>query len=186
MPVFGASRAQAERTRSRPSAVWQASAGHRLKEEGGEDLDRVEELAADDLDAHDPPAAQRAQLLHQRGLVDAEIELAPIGGLGELGRTVEATDPGPAAADVGLDEDRPAQALGGEQRLAGVVDDAGARITEAEVVEEAELVGLGDLVAVDGAAVDDGDLAPLPVPQLRGCNAWSGLARAGRRRDLRG
>ena len=44
------------------------------------DVDRVEEPAAEHLDAGDVAVAKRSEFLHQRGVVDAEIEQAVTGG----------------------------------------------------------------------------------------------------------
>ena len=55
----------------------------------------------------------------------------------ELREAVEALDACAAAADVRLDDDRPAETYYGLRRgLRGAVDDAGLRVGEAELVHE--------------------------------------------------
>src|SRR5205807_7058241 len=67
---------------------------------GREHLNGVEVLAAERLDAGDVPATGRYELLHQRGVVDAEDEAILRGGAGQVFGPVEADDAGPRAADV--------------------------------------------------------------------------------------
>ena len=81
-------------------------------------------------------------------------------------RRVEADDAGAAAADVRLDDDGKAQPLGGGRRLRRVVDDAGARIRQAERFEQRQLRRLGDLGAPRLVAVDDPHAEPFEVRQV--------------------
>ncbi len=79
--------------------------------------------------------------------------------MAELRGAVEALDAGAAAADVRLDDYRPAQSVGCGEGLFGAVDDAGLRVGQAEGVGEDELPGLGELRLEGLEAVDDFDAA---------------------------
>jgi hypothetical protein len=92
-PFLGASMAHAARASSRPSPGLAGVGGAEVEAGVGRvDVDGVEELAAERLDARDAPVAQRRLLLHQRRPVDAQVELPRLGCRGQLGLAVEADD----------------------------------------------------------------------------------------------
>ena len=127
----------------------------------GEDLDRVEVLAAERLDADDVAVAKRRGLLHERDAVDPELDLAALDRAGERLFRFVANDAGAAAADVRLHQHRIAKVLRGLQRERRIVDRARPRIRKPELLEQIELRRLRELVGVDVRAVDDGHADPL-------------------------
>ena len=155
------------RASSTPSLVWQMSAGHRLKlVAAAVDVDRVEILAAEHLDAGDVAAARRDELLHQRGAVEPEVDAALGDRAREIVGRVEADDAGAAAADVGLDDHREAQALGRRRRLVGMVDHARRRERQAERLQQRQLQRLRRLDAERRQAVDDAHAELLEVGEV--------------------
>ncbi len=131
-------------------------------------LDGVEELAVKNLDADDVSVLRGYELLHERGGVQAKLQ--GVGGAGrrldrmpQLGLAVKTLDAGTGAADVGLDHNRPAQTLGGGERLLRPMNDTSLRIGHAELFHEHKLAGLRQLGAEGLHAVQDLDAARLQV-----------------------
>src|SRR6185437_9626186 len=109
------------------------------------DLDRVEIVAAERLDADDVAIAERRRFLHQRHAVDAELHVAARHGAGERGLVLVAHDSRAGAADVRLDEDRIAEAARGLDGEARVIDRPRRRVGQAELLEQIELRGFREL-----------------------------------------
>ena len=135
---------------------------------GDVDLDGVEEFAVENFDADDMGVFGRDELLDESGGVQAELECVFRAGLGgdggaELREAVETLDAGAGAADVGLDDDGPAKALGGVSRLRSPVDDASLGVRDAELVHQRELAGFRKLGAEGLEAVEDFDAASFEV-----------------------
>ena len=76
---------------------------------------------------------RRKMLLDQRRVIRAELELAGIGRFTEFLRIVERHDPGPAATDVRLHQDRPSQTVRGLDRIAGMSYDPCSRMPDPEL-----------------------------------------------------
>ena len=91
------------------------------------DLDRVEELAAERLDADDRAAARRDVFLHEQDLVDRLRDRAVGDRSAQLLARGIADDARAGAADVRLDQQRISNAFGGREQVARAVDDAGLR-----------------------------------------------------------
>src|SRR4029079_3559258 len=132
---------------------------------GWVDVDAVEKLSAEHLDAGDMPVAERGQLLDESNSIDPQIDASAPSGVFQTLRGVEARDAGTASADVRLDDDRKAKAacrLPGER---GVVDDQRPRIGKPELVEDVKLQCLGRLHRLARRAVHHRDANPLEVSQ---------------------
>src|SRR5947209_7078894 len=117
--------------------------------------DGVKELAAEEFDTGDKAAARGDEFLHERGVVDPELDGVGGGGCGEFVGRIVFVDAGAAASDIRFYHDGEAEAFGCGGRFAGVVDHAGLGIREPEALEKRELQGFGDLEALGSGAVDD-------------------------------
>src|SRR5438093_5289100 len=105
----------------------------------GVNPDGVEVAAAQYLDAHDALVGRRDVLLHQRSVIDPQIERTRFRGLLQLGRRLEPPDPSARAADVGLQDDGEPQALSRSGCLSRAVDHAGLGMGQPELPEQREL-----------------------------------------------
>src|SRR5829696_4132169 len=115
------------------------------------DPDRVQELASQDLDAHDRVALGRELLLKEERSVDAAVDF----GRRQLLVRRERLDPGAAPADVRLHQHRILQPFGGAHELARIGDHSRARMSDPERGEQRRLARLGQLELVRAEAVQD-------------------------------
>src|ERR1044072_7240420 len=80
---------------------------------GRVDADRVEVASAECLDAHDATLLGGQELLHERGVIEPQLQRAVLRGRAERSGAVEAPDPGPAPPDVRLHHDREREPVAG-------------------------------------------------------------------------
>ena len=128
-------------------------------------VDGVEKLAVENLDARDVPVVKRCQFLGEGDLVDPHVDRTRLGSCRERLRAIEAGDAGPASADVGFHDYRKAEALRGLRSEGGIVDDPRLGIREPKLVEDVELERLGSLHLIGHGSVHDGNADALQVPQ---------------------
>ena len=133
---------------------------------GRVDADRVEIAAAERLHAHDALVPRGQELLHERGVVEPQVERAVTSHCLQRLERVEAAHAGAAAADVRLHDDGEAQPLRRRGRLARLVDDARAREREPERVEQRQLARLGDLGQERARAVHHAHALALELVQV--------------------
>ncbi len=132
---------------------------------GREHPDAVEIVTAKNLHPHDMSAAQRCQLLHERGTIDPEIQRAAGHCRRQLILRIEAGNSRAAATNVRLDDDRKPQPARGRDRDARVIDRPCPRIGDSELLERGQLARLGDLMREHLASIDHLDSEPLQVTE---------------------
>jgi hypothetical protein len=132
-----------------------------------DDAHRVEQLAAEQFEAHDAALRiVRAELLQE-----VEVVREPQGGIAsedgfDLLDALDDRDACAAAALVGLDERGEGEALEATQRLR-IVEHDRARAVDAERAQERVLRALGELEREDVGAVDHLGAARAQVPEQR-------------------
>ena len=129
-------------------------------------LDRVEEFAVQHLDSNDVRITRRNKFLHQRGGIQTEDEAVLLSGQSQSLRSVEAPHAGSAAADIRLDDQRPAKPLSRRQSLRRSMNYPGFRIRQPKLLKQQELRRLRELGAKSLEAVDDAHSAAFQVLQV--------------------